>query len=184
MKKKFFFLFLLICLLETSCCPISGQHPATSPRQHPLGQFSDWTAAIVEGTGNISAPSFALIKSLEVYEYDAFDRMIFEFSNRGLPDYHIEYIDTPVHLCGSGRPLFLPGDGWLSIRIRPARMHVGGESSVADRHRTLSLPSILEMVTLCDFENNVEWVAAVSSPNRYRIAEFVSPPRLVIDIRH
>ena len=183
-KKKFFFFFLLICLLGTSCRPIFEQQTAMSPAQDSLRQFSDWTAAIVEGTGSVSASSFALIESVEVYEHDDFDRLVLEFSNRGLPAYHIEYIDTPVRLCGSGKPLFLPGEGWLSIRLRPARMHVGGESSVAGRGRALSLPGILEIVTLCDFENNVEWVAAVSSPNRYRVAEFTSPPRLVIDVRH
>jgi hypothetical protein len=90
-----------------------------------------------------------------------------------------------VRECGSGRVVPMRGQGWLRVRMEPARMHTdAGTPTVADRHRRLELPVLRELRSTCDFEAQVEWVLAVSSPNRYRVLELSDPARLVVDIQH
>jgi len=43
---------------------------------------------------------------------------------------------------------------------------------------------VKELISTCDFEAEVEWVAGVASPNRYRVLELRNPTRLVVDIKH
>ncbi|MGM0449614.1 MAG: AMIN-like domain-containing (lipo)protein, partial [Pseudomonadota bacterium] len=116
--------------------------------------------------------------------HDGFDRVIFEF-DESLPGYHTEYINQPVRKCGSGKVAPMAGDGWLEVRMDPAKAHTSeGQSTVAERERILNLPVLSELELTCDFEAVVTWVFGVESPNRYQIRELSDPPRLVIDIKH
>jgi hypothetical protein len=116
--------------------------------------------------------------------HDGFDRIVFEFRGE-LPGYHIEYIDKPVRSCGSGDVVPLAGDAWLQVRFEPANAHTDdGKPTLAFREIAAKMPTVLELKSTCDFEAQVEWVAGVSSPRRYRVLELTSPTRLVVDIKH
>ena len=161
------------------------RHPAPEPeragKNHAV--IADWTAGIVSDRSRLPAKTFALIQDVRAAKHAQFDRIVFEFAPPGIPGYHLAYIDAPVRECGSGKAVHLPGDGWLMIKFLSARMHRDG-STVTRRSRNLGLPVLLRLVTTCDFENVVTWVAAVSAPNRFRVLSIENPPRLVIDIRH
>ncbi|NWO06361.1 MAG: hypothetical protein HLX50_11885 [Alteromonadaceae bacterium] len=110
--------------------------------------------------------------------------MVFEFDER-VPGYHIEYIDKPVRKCGSGKVAPVAGDGWLEVRMYPAKAHTEEwQPTVTDRKRMPDLPVLSELELTCDFEAVVTWVFGVESPNRYQVRELSSPPRLVVDLRH
>jgi hypothetical protein len=59
-----------------------------------------------------------------------------------------------------------------------------GRPTVTERERMTGLPVLSEVELTCDFEAVVTWVLGVESPNRYRVRELSSPPRLVIELRH
>jgi hypothetical protein len=126
----------------------------------------------------------AQLRSVRAARHEGFDRVVFEFGE-ALPGYEIEYIDRPVRACGSGHVVPLAGDGWLEVRFHPARSHTDeGKPTVKERRQRAELPTLLELASTCDFEGYVTWVLGVASPNRYRVLELTSPPRLAVDVLH
>lgn len=144
--------------------------------------LSEWTAGIIDRPR--SDQPVARLVAVRTGTHEGFDRVVFEFDER-VPGYHIEYIDQPVRKCGSGKVAPLAGDGWLEVRMYPAKAHTEeGQPTVSNRERTPKLPVLSELELTCDFEAVVTWVFGVESPNRYQVRELSSPPRLVIDLKH
>lgn len=142
---------------------------------------SQWTAGIIDRPQLVAHPT--TLVAVRTGAHKGFDRIVFEFDEY-LPGYHTEYIDQPVRKCGSGSVTPVAGDGWLELRMYPAKAHTEeGLPTVAERERMLNHPVLAELELTCDFEAVVTWVFGVESPNRYQVSELSSPPRLVIDIR-
>jgi hypothetical protein len=55
---------------------------------------------------------------------------------------------------------------------------------VLERALQPALPNLLELRLICDFEAQVEWIAALRSPQPVRVLRLREPSRLVIDVRH
>jgi hypothetical protein len=160
---------------------------ATAPDQEvPADEVptpAEWTA----GDSRVEHPISGEVVQTEVRvaRNEGFDRVVLEFAGDDLPSYSIEYIDRPVRQCGSGHVVPVAGDGWLSIRLEPARAHdEEGRATIEERELRPDLPVLLELTITCDFEAQVEWVLGVASPNRYRVMELREPTRLVLDVRH
>lgn len=113
------------------------------------------------------------------------DRLAFEFEGSGLPAWAVEYVDRPVHDCGSGEVVPVAGDAWLQIRFIGAQAHTeAGEPTSGPRRRAVNQPVMRELVRTCDFEGQVTWVLGVATPNAYTPRVLAAPSRLVIDIAH
>lgn len=158
-----------------------------APRPDTVG---GWTAASVEGGPEPGAgtevPDPPTVTGVRAARHPGFDRFVLEFAESGgIPPFHLRYVDQPVRECGSGQVVYLPGDGWLRVRLIGARAHdEDGRPTVEDREGTPGLPVILAHHLTCDFEGQVTWVLAVTSPNRYRVRTLGDPSRLVVDVRH
>jgi hypothetical protein len=140
------------------------------------------TAGIVEKERPAMSP--ATLSSVRTGAHQSFDRVVFEFSGTDLPGYHIEYVDHPVRACGSGDIVEISGQGFLQVRLQPAQAHdENGQPTITTRELKPGLPLIQEMKIICDFEADVEWILGLAKPNRYRVLELSTPPRLVIDIK-
>ena len=130
----------------------------------------------------------AILRSVRTAAHPEFDRVVFDFGSGAIPGYHIEYIDRPVIQCGSGEPIDVAGDGWLRVRLEPARAHEFRDDTLAvvtvtERNRRLTLSNLRQLVLTCDFEAQVEWVLGLESPTHYRVMELQAPSRLVVDVR-
>lgn len=160
--------------------PVRGD---TSPSASPPGGGGEWTAGVTRVER--SHVGVATVVAARIARQEGFERFVLELAGGDtLPGYHIEYIDRPVRACGSGNVVELPGDGWLSIRLEPARGHSDeGRTTLRERRLVPRQAVIREAVVTCDFEAQLEWVLGVSSPNRYRVMELTEPARLVVDIR-
>lgn len=153
-----------------------------SPGAWALPGQRDWTAGIVR----VERPGVGMttVTAVRIARNDGYERFVIELGGDTVPGYHVEYVDRPVRQCGSGEPVPLEGDGWLQIRLEPARAHTEeGQPTVTERRLRPAQPVVREAVLTCDFEGHVEWVLGVSSPNPYRILELRSPARLVVDVR-
>jgi hypothetical protein len=129
-------------------------------------------------------PRPVTLRDVRVGVNQGFDRVVLEFLGSGVPGYRVEYVDRPVHHCGSGDPVPVAGDAWLAITLRGTQAHTDqGQATVGQRERRLDMPIVKELEFTCDFEGVVEIVLGVSRPNRYRITELQNPTRLIIDIQ-
>jgi hypothetical protein len=150
------------------------------------------TAGITDKKRPLARPS--VLGAVRAARHDGYDRVVFELEG-GLPGYRVEYVDGPVRRCGSGEPVEVAGDVRLRVRLEPAAAHDdAGRATVSerDRQRKLSLGVLRELVLVCDFEGQVEWVLGIAAPGpsagtpshpRYRVLELDGPPRIVVDIR-
>lgn len=153
-----------------------------TPGAWALPGHRDWTAGIVHA--GRPGVGMTTVTAARAARNDGYERFVIEFEGDTVPGYHLEYVDRPVRQCGSGNPVALEGDGWLRIRLEPARAHTdAGEPTIGERRLRPGQPVIREAVLTCDFEGQVEWVLGVASPNAYRVMELGSPARLVVDVR-
>lgn len=160
----------------------AAEDTAAAAEQGTTSDTSIWTAGIVQKEASDSEP--AVLQAVREAQHEGFDRVVFEFQEH-LPGYYLEYVDRPVRQCGSGHGVSLAGDGWLEVRLRPARAHTSdGEPTVTERERELQLTLLRELQLTCDFEADVTWVLGLSAPNRYRVSELSDPPRLIVDVQH
>ena len=165
---------------DTMNAPAETSSPSSMEQ---AGNLDAWTAGTVvrpaPGTG---ASTLTEVRAGLHHEYD---RVVFEFGRDSIPGYHVEYVDKPVRKCGSGNVVEVAGDGWLEVRMNPARAHTeAGEATITERSRLFDMPVLKQLELTCDFEANVTWVLGVASPNRYRVKEVPDPARLVIDVKH
>lgn len=171
----------------TSSAP-SGPSARAAPSvsgKPPIAESSDvppfiGTAGVVEKTVPSGVAELVAVRS---GRHAGFVRTVFEFSPALFPGYHLEYIDEPVRRCGSGEVTGVAGDAWLQVRLSPAKAHdESGKPTALPLERKPRLGVLQEVESTCDFEAVVTWVLGVASPNRYRVLELSSPPRLAVDI--
>ena len=161
--------------------PIRGKEPVDE-KQNLSDDFAG-TAGVTDKKKKVTGAP--LLTAVRTAKHENFDRLVFEFSGAELPGYHIEYIDKPVRQCGSGNVVPLSGDAWLEVRFSPANAHTDeGEPTITRREMAPGHKIVKELISTCDFEAEVEWVAGVASPNRYRVLELRNPTRLVVDIKY
>lgn len=147
----------------------------------PTATLGEWTTGIV--AAERPAAGVATLVEVRSARHDGHDRLVFTFAGE-VPGFHLEYVDRPVRRCGSGEVAELPGDGWLEIRLEPAAAHTEAGAPTVGREAAVDLGNVERLVLTCDFEAVVTWVAAVGSPEPYRVTLLDGPPRLVVDLRH
>lgn len=176
-----------MCALTIGCAAAPG--PQSEPQPQPAPPTpSEEEPATFEGTvGSTTverSAGVATVTGVRTGPQEGYDRVVFELSGP-LPGYHVAYVDSPQHRCGSGDEVRLAGDAWLEVRLTPARMHTeAGEATVTDRSRTLGYDNLVALESTCDFEGYVTWVIAVGAPEPYRVLELADPPRIVVDVAH
>lgn len=154
--------------------------------EDPSPADSAWTV------GSVSRPStvrtgIPLIADLRTGTHDGYDRVTVELEDaegEGFPGYHVEYIDRPLRECGSGRQIQPVGDGWLELRLEPARAHTeAGESTLAGNEIPVDGALLRRIYRTCDFEGVVTLVLASASPEPFRAFTLDDPRRVVVDVR-
>ena len=163
--------------------PAGDTTPAAAPAP-PGAPPQEWTA----GRRAVERPNvpMAVLTAVRSAANQGYDRVVMEFAGGEIPGYSVEYVDRPVHQCGSGHAVEVTGDGILRIRLRQTQAHDdGGTATVPWRERLMAHPIVREIEFICDFEGEVEIVLGVSSPNRFRVIEVrePAPARLVVDVQ-
>lgn len=157
--------------------PEGGQASPTPKEKPPF----EGTIGIVE---KARRGSVAKLGDVRAARHEGYDRVVFEFDG-AVPGYHFEYIDTPVRACGSGDVVPVAGEGWLQVRLTPARAHdASGKPSAGPAERAPELPNLLELQRTCDFEAVTTYVLGLEAPTPYRVLALDEPPRLVVDVQH
>jgi hypothetical protein len=162
----------------------SGPQVAAPAAPADSSSGEGWTSGITADSA--VATGTAVVAALRTGTHAGFDRITVEFGpGASLPGHHMEYIDRPLHECGSGRQIHPVGDAWLEIRLDGAAAHTeAGEPSLPGRETAVGGTLLRRIYRTCDFEGIVTFVAALSAPGPYRVIELAEPARLVVDIRH
>ncbi len=159
--------------------------PDTSRAPAPAGQDTAFTGTMEPIHRARSAPPVTILREVRAAAHAGFDRVVFEFAAGPLPGYHVEYAAGPVYQCGSGDEVSVAGEATLTVRLDAAQAHDDqGNATIEERRRVLTLPALKELMIICDFEAQVEWVAGLAARTPYRVAELSEPPRLVVDVQH
>lgn len=168
----------LAVVLAAAGCGGGGDSEDLSPAD------SGWTV------GSVSQPSTVgtgtpLIADLRTGVHDEYDRVTMELEDAaGFPGYHVEYVDRPLRECGSGRQIRPVGDGWIELRLEPARAHTeAGESTLPGTEFPVEGALLQRIYRTCDFEGMVTVVLALASPEPFRVFTLTDPRRVVVDVR-
>jgi hypothetical protein len=125
-----------------------------------------------------------VITAIRSNAHPGYDRVTLEFAGPALPGYSVEYVDKPLHECGSGAQVFPVGDAWLQIRLEPANAHTeAGAPTLPGRQIDARGTWLRRIYRTCDFEAVVVLTLAVEKPNDFRVFTLTNPTRIVIDVQ-
>lgn len=161
--------------MDTGAWVVETPAGGSTPSPHP------WVAG--QSSGGTQGRGAATLLAVRTARQDGFDRIVFEFDTQ-VPQWRVDYVDSPQHECGSGEEVRLEGDAWLQVDFEATNAHTeDGRATGAPRH-VADPPgaNLRELHRTCDFEAQVQYVIGVGSPNRYRAFQLSGPARLVVDV--
>lgn len=132
----------------------------------------------------------AVLSQVRVGVHEGFDRVVWEFSEGDRPRVRVEYVDQPRQ-PGSGNPVDVAGGAYLRL-IAEFATDRGAELYAPDAQpyegpRRLdggTAQAVQEVVSLGDFEANMQWAVGVDQQRPFRMRVLESPLRIVVDVRH
>jgi hypothetical protein len=108
-----------------------------------------------------------------------FDRVVFEFTSAGLPEYQLTPQSSATFTQdASGRQVNMQGNAGMRV-LFPHATEQGTYTGPTDLKP--GLPLVKELGNIGDFENVLSWGIGLNGSNCYRVSELQSPPRLVLD---
>lgn len=121
---------------------------------------------------------------VRVGKHTGYDRVVFDFADKGTPTYLVRYVDSPV-ADGSGDPVTVAGDASLEVLVTNVSIPPDGTKPPAD-----PTPAELAGTVVAEanaifggFEGYGQSFVGVRDEKRpFRVALQTSPTRLVIDI--
>ncbi|MFD9705422.1 hypothetical protein [Lentzea sp. NPDC059081] len=109
-----------------------------------------------------------------------FDRVEFEFT--GARPGVAEYRTTELERCGSGKPMWAPGDEFLVVTMQPANAH---DHTGPREFETPGLSQVRGVANTCDFEAHLEFAIGYAGTGRaYTVSVQDNPTRVVVDIHN
>jgi hypothetical protein len=166
--------------------PASPQPPSAPDSEPSAPREERWTSGVVEAPAELPGlPPIPVVAAVRSGAHESFDRVTIELAGDGMPGYHAEYVDKPLHQCGSGAEVFPVGQGWLEIRLEPAQAHTEqGRPTLSGREIQAAGRLLRRIYVTCDFEGVVSLVLALDSPNPFQISTLRGPARIVVDVRY
>jgi hypothetical protein len=124
----------------------------------------------------------ALVTGVRVARHDGFDRVVVDFEG-DIPGYTVRW-KSKVETEGAGKPIDLKGGQALHVMLIPAVAHTEAGEPTWVGTSAEPLTAITGIVSTGDFEGHVG-IALISERTRtFRVKEYTSPNRLVIDVGH
>ena len=135
-----------------------------------------------------TAKGTALLERVAIGRHEGFDRVVFQFRGEGLPSYRIQYTEPPFAEDGSGNPVEVNGNAFVTVRMEPASgfdLNTGeGELVYKGPKRLEGAGSIVkEVVRTGDFEAVLSWVIGLDAKVPFLVTRTESPSRLIVDFR-
>jgi hypothetical protein len=144
------------------------------------------------GTTVVVAPSTAkqtsLLERVAVGHHEGYDRVVFQFRDEGLPGYRVEYVEPPLKEDGSGDPVDVAGNAFVSVRMEPASgfdLNTGEGVLVYKGPKRLPGTGVVkEVVRTGDFEAVLTWAIGLEAKVPFLVTTTASPARLIVDFKN
>jgi hypothetical protein len=115
-------------------------------------------------------------------EDGGFDRVVFEFSDAGLPPATVEVVPRAI-ACGSGQQVNLRAPGVVTVTMRAAVAHDDNGKATAGPPQG-SGKVVKDVQGLCDFEGVVAYALGIDGLKGFTVSTLTSPNRIVVDVNH
>ncbi|MFI7450669.1 hypothetical protein ACIBQX_24455 [Nonomuraea sp. NPDC049714] len=161
--------------------PTTGPPETSAPARTPAG-----TAPSPTGTTPVQVPREGMVPArvtgVRVARHDGFDRVVVDFEG-DVPGYTVRW-KSKVETEGAGKPIDLDGGQALHVMLIPAEAHTEAGEPTWTGTSAEPLTAVTGIVSTGDFEGHVG-IALISDRTRtFRVKEYTSPDRLVIDVGH
>ncbi|GIH89585.1 hypothetical protein ACFFMN_13690 [Planobispora siamensis] len=125
-----------------------------------------------------------IVTGVRYAEHRGFDRVVVDYRG-ALPGYRVEWVPELVQ-DGSGEPFKVEGGAYLQVTIIPANAHDedGTPTWKGGPIFKASLGNVKNVVRTGDFEAVVGVGIVLEHRAGFRVKEYRSPNRLVIDVAH
>ena len=134
---------------------------------------------VLAKAGPATTSRTAVLEHVRVGRHSTFDRVVFEF-RAGTPAWSARYVPQVVH-DGSGLPVALPGNAFLHVVFRNARID-RASAGAAPITRTPRFRSLVQLKESGDFEGVVSFGVGLRRKVGFRGFRMTSPGRVVIDV--
>jgi len=130
----------------------------------------------------------ANIVDVRVGTHADYDRVVFEFE-QGLPEFTLAEATPPFSQDGSGAPVAVEGESFLSLTMRGGSKQTDAGTSSYDGPTDFDpgFATLVDLVEGGDFERQSTWYLGLSTDACVRVMQLVGEggaPRLVIDVEH
>lgn len=158
----------------TTAAPTATRSPAptTSPGSSPNA-----ACALITGGSPLAVPQ---VTQLRASHQPGFDRLVFEFSGAGVPNYEIKVAQT--FTAPSGQAVRVDGNAFISVRLGAQAHTDAGQRSYPqpDPYRP-GLPVVREVKLVEDFEATVIFGVGLERLVCPSVLTLLGPPRVVLD---
>ena len=168
--------------------PAAGTTTATAPTTTTTATNPLPGAGMTIVVAQTTAKQTALLERVAIGHHEGFDRVVFQFRGVGLPAYRIQYEEPPFAEDGSGNPVAVNGNAFVTVRMEPASgfdLNTGeGELVYKGPKRLPGAGSVVqEVVRTGDFEAVLSWVVGLEAKVPFLVTTASSPSRLIVDFR-
>jgi hypothetical protein len=141
-----------------------------------------WHSAPLNITRDVAAPLMPLVAGVRAATHPecGYDRFVLTFTGP-VPSYYIRHV-SQVLADPSGKPINLPGPGYLLITLRPAQAHTdSGAATIARGVQPLGYPMLRGYALEGDFEGVINLALGLHGTASFRAGEL--PGRLYVDVK-
>lgn len=127
----------------------------------------------------------ANILDVRIGTHPGYDRVVFRF-NTGTPEFTLGRAEPPFVQDGSGNPITVLGESFLSLTMRGGTRQMDDGTSSYDGPTEFhpDLPALTHLIEGGDFEAQSTWYFGLEHEACVRVLLLDDEPRLVIDLEH
>ncbi len=121
------------------------------------------------------------VNDIRVGRHDGagFDRVVFDMTD--VPGYRVQRVRRVIQ-DGSGAPLALRGQAFLTVRLEPAVAHDDQGQPTAPLRLVRSFTQLKEVRVAGDVEGVVTYGIGLAASSDFRVTTLTNPARLVVDL--
>jgi hypothetical protein len=141
--------------------------------------------AVIPAAAAATGPTTPELTSVRTGAHTTFDRVVLDLRG-GRPEFFVRVVDRLI-ADPSGKPVSLPGNHFLEVRLAPAAAHDDNGNPTYTGARQFDTPSLSNVQAFAitgDSEANLTVGLGARHTSWHRVFVLDAPTRVVIDVGH